>query len=268
MPTLLGQWLCNDAGSGTGTTTVADNSGNGHNLSVTWDTGTGWQTTANGRGLHLTGAGRAVGSVDLSSIGPFNRVTVVAAVRDASGGGMQEVNVCGGGAEWNVGISVGKSYNVDVIGLSRNGWFSNAPMEFVGSGSGFPILGFHVLFLELDTTGGGSGAVYVNNVSQSGSGSYDGSPVVFDSDNFFALGRYAADGAGVQGTVQYGEIWDCDDRLFTAQERLDCYNNLLADTDSPWLGGGGPGPLEFTSGPSAVSPTQTSVTGEATVDES
>lgn len=286
MPTLLARYLCNDAASGTAQTTVADTSGNGHNITMNWGTGSvGFVTGANGTYLDRGSATNLNCYGTTTTLPPtlwtLDTYSIVAVLSSGS--------ISGYSAGWDLGDS-DSNYTGgwdSKMGVGCSGgdfWTTHMWSDAVGSGEKLggdfnaqsTPLSRAVYLVQVDSgngTGNNRMIIYENN-SRLGTSYYQQntivpSPLTGSGGEFRILGQRTNGlwSGGGPLRMHYFEIWDNSDALFTAQERADMTTNLLADDDAPWIGGAGPGPLEFTQQPQALNPTQTEVTGQATVDE-
>lgn len=276
MAILIARYLMNDATSGTGVTTLTDSSGNGHNAAITFASGMSWTTGATGTGIEYAGSGGGV-IAPAGSLGTaLASLTQLSVVMVATGGTTESTPGGGmflyGDNEWFHNYAIGSwrsGENQMSSGWASNWTGANQKRDFNNLGGQIPLL-YSVYVWQVNATAGVTGdarhEAWQNNVVMDPSLTDADTGTIPMGSSFGSTLRIFGNEGGVwpNSELWYFEMWD---GLLTAQERTDAYNHLVTDSDSGW-DAAGPGPLAFTSQPSATSITETSVTGQAIVDES
>lgn len=250
MATSVGQWLLDEAGSGTTPTEAADNTGNGNNLDVDYSSGDAvWTNIASGNGVDFTatvatantailtlsdianngniGSSFGSGTQQLSFIMVFD-----IDAGDASGPRLVQIGTDSGDGDFAIGTR-GSDW---LFRWSKESGGSDVTYPVPGGGYGTGLMVMAVVIDSTETTAADRIKVYYNNVLQtanSGTITLNESVDLDNSAYNFSLGNRESLNRNVDGKIYYAELFT---GTLTTQEVSDAHTALISDNDSDWQG--------------------------------
>ena len=271
MATTIARYLFNEASTGTTPTTVADSSGNGNNLSITYNGSASWTSVGAGNGLDFTAAPITTNSAKAE----ISNISANGSIGSSLDGATQcsfilVVDVDAGSASGSRIFQLGTDTGNGELALVE-GEFDLFVRIDGNTAATFPQLsglGLQVVTCVIDTTEAVQAdrvKVWYNNVEQTAIVADTALNATIDANNSsfdFVLGNRPSANRNFDGKMYYFELFS--DKL-TAQEISDSATALAADNDSAGVVADVTAPV--LSLPTASSPTDVQASGTVTTDE-
>lgn len=245
----IARYLFDEAASGTTPTTVADSSGNGNNLAITYDTDLAWGTIAGGNALIFGGTADTDANDEKVQL-TLGGSALGTALSGATTFGLIFHGEISGGFS---GYGGTKALTItDTTTTGRAGFFSLVPVagsglriyfnEVITGGAymTFPdptALGVNLIVVNVDTTQATAAdriKVYYDGALQAGSGSIPQNYALptFTTDHALVIGNDHYGDRNMSGSVAYVEFSDAP---YIADDIATIQTALTADNDSNWL---------------------------------
>lgn len=247
----VGRWLLDEASSGTGPSTAADDTGNSNTLTIDYSSGdAAWTSIGAGNGLDYT----ATVATANTAIMTLSDISNNGNIGSSFGSGTQQLSfimvfdIDAGDASAPRLVQIGTDGGDGdfTVGTRGSDWLFRWSKEVGGSDVTYPIpsgsygTGVMVMAVIIDSTESTAAdriKVYYNNVLQTaGSGTIALNESV-DLDNSaynFSLGNRETLNRNIDGKIYYAELLT---GVLTATEVEDAYDALILDNDADWQGG-------------------------------
>jgi hypothetical protein len=252
---VIARWLYNEASSGTTPTTVADDTGNGNDLTPDYGSGdANWASVAAGNGLDFTAdpiTGSAVAELvdiatngtigsSLSGVNELSFITICDIDEGHSfGPRLSQIGTAGGDGDFAI-LTRAAPATEDFL-FRWNQEASGSDMSYPIPNGGYPT-GLVIIHVIIDTTQATAIdriKVYYDGVLQvANSGTIvQNSTIDPDQTNrYFTSGNRGTQNRSIKGVNYYEEIGNGQ---FTPTQVSDSYTALLADNDADWNAGAG-----------------------------
>lgn len=234
----LARYLMDEASSGTGPTTLVDDTGNSNDLGIVYGSSMAWDSIAAGNGLTYTGNAGVCNLADIITNGTvgstLNGATEASAVTVSDGNG---VFTSGGHLITLAEGNFAPQFNIQV---NNTGVVQVYCMGTIWS---FPaISGLTVIHAVIDTTEGTTNdrvSCFFDGVEQVGTGTVIiNSTFALTTAHNITVGNRSTGFRSLSGSLYYAELFS---GILTQEEIDDQVTNLLANNDADASSGGGGG---------------------------